>query len=316
VKETDDVLAQIRSCLDAATSRPGLVKAAVYQTEGYLRGIQGLAWETQAPVPPSPDDHASLFLLEVRRGLVPLRGRIKRNSASTLKTFLRGFFDTFAEAETKPFARALGRLWVRWRGDRKDDPLSVARRLGEILKREYEEGVAGELSSYLLDDRLHLRNVRDFLRMRGWLRGTVEFLRKRPDWESREKAEILAGNFASIVLRAMHNADVGYAANAVAQLPRMLARLDQATKRLEHEEPEAAHFLRKNRSTILTRALHSGYLDYADRAAEELPNALKELNRKIARLESTSPEEARNLRDNAASVVYRALTNGKLDSLD
>jgi hypothetical protein len=314
MKDADDVLAQIRSCLDAATSRPGLVKATVYQTEGYLRGIQGLAWEIPAAAP--PEDEASLFLLEVRKGSVPLHGRIKKGSSASLKTFLRGFFEAFPEAEGKPFARALARLWARWRDDRKKDAVPMGRRTGEILKAEYEEGVAGELSAYLLDDRLHLRRVRDYLRMRGWLRGVVGHLRRRPDWESREKAEILAGNFASIVLRALHNADVGYAAKAVASLPRMTAGLDRAAKRLAATEPEAAHFLRKNRATILTRALHSGYLDYPDRAAEGLPRILKELNRKIARLEIVSPEEARTLRDNAASAVYRALTNGKLDSLE
>ncbi|HSA59198.1 MAG TPA: hypothetical protein VLJ37_05885, partial [bacterium] len=179
----------------------------------------------------------------------------------------------------------------------------------------YEEGVAGDLSAYLLDDRLHLRNVRDYLLMRGWLQGVIECLRRRPDWGGREQAKILAGNFSSIILRALHNADVGYAAKAVSVLPRMIARLDQAARRLAASEPEAAHFLRKNRSTILTRALHSGYLDYAEQAAEGLPRVLKELNQEISRLETSSPEDARRLRDNTAAAVYRALTNGKFDLL-
>jgi hypothetical protein len=135
-----------------------------------------------------------------------------------------------------------------------------------VLKQEYDEGIAGDLSAYLLDDRLHLRNVRDYLLMRGWLQGAIECLRRRSDWEGRAQAQVLAGNFSSIVLRALHNANVGYAATAVRQLPRMIARLDQATKRLAATEPEAAHFLRKNRSTILTRALHSYHS--GDRAAQ------------------------------------------------
>ncbi|HSA58463.1 MAG TPA: hypothetical protein VLJ37_02105 [bacterium] len=314
----DDVLTQIRSCLDAATSRPGLVKASVTQTEGYLRGLQGLAWETPAASHPSPDDPAAVFLDDVRRGKIALRGRLKQGSAASLKAFLHGVCETFPEAEDKPFLRALGRLWVRWsegKEDTTDAAHHVARRLGERLKQEFEEGVAGDLSVYLLDDRLHLRSVRDYLRMRGWLQGTIEHLRRRPDWGSRERAGILAGNFSSIVLRALHNADVDYAADAVARLPQMIARLDLTTKRIAAAEPEAAHFLRKNRATILTRALHSGYLDYAEQAAEELPRVLKELNQKIARLESTSPDAARNLRSNVPSAVYRALTNGRLASL-
>jgi hypothetical protein len=308
-----DILTQIRSCLDAATTRPGLVKASVYQTEGYLRGLQGLPWERPKSEAPSPEDPGSVFLHDVRQGDVALRGRLKTGSATSLKHFLLGFYDAFPESREKPFVNALGRLWVRWSKDRGHEAVDVGKRLGRILKQEYEEGVAGELSAYLLDDRLHLRNVRDFLRMRGWLQGTIEHLRKRPDWESRERAEILSGNFSSIVLRAMHNADVGYAAEAAEALPAMIKGLDQAAKRLAVTEPEASHFLRKNRATILTRALHSGYLDYAREAVEGLPRVLKELNRKIAGLESSAPEEARSLRASVASVVYRALTNGKLD---
>ncbi|HSA59189.1 MAG TPA: hypothetical protein VLJ37_05840 [bacterium] len=306
----DDILTQIRSCLDAATSRPGLVKASVTQTEGYLRGLQGLPWEPPAAKAPSPDDPASLFLHDIRNGSVALRGRIKNGSAASLKTFLKGFFESFPESAEKPFTRALGRLWVRWGGERDDGCLATARRLGQLLKQEYEEGVAGELSAYILDDRLHLRNVRDYLRMRGWLTGAIECLRRRPDWEGREQADILAANFSSIVLRALHNANVDYAAEAVAKLPAMIRDLDRAIGRLAAKNPEAAHFLRNNRLTILTHALHSGYLDYGDRAVQELPSLLKTLNEKIGRLELSSPESARTLRDNLPAAIYRALTTG------
>ncbi|HSA60446.1 MAG TPA: hypothetical protein VLJ37_12270, partial [bacterium] len=179
---TDNVIDQIRSCLDAATSQPGLVKASVTQTEGYLRGLQGLPWETPPAPSPSPHDAGALFLNDVRHGKVALRGRLKKGSASSLKAFLQGLCETFPEAEKKPFAGALGRLWVRWGADRKEAAFETGRRAGQILKRDYEEGVAGDLSAYLLDDRLHLRNVRDYLLMRGWLQGVIECLRRRPDW--------------------------------------------------------------------------------------------------------------------------------------
>jgi hypothetical protein len=314
----DGVLAQILSCLDAATSRPGLVKASVYQTEGYLRGLQGLAWETPVATSPSPDDPASVFLHDIRKGAVALRGRVKKGSASSSRIFLQGLRETFPEAEKKPFFGALGRLWVRWNranGIQEAHSLQAGHRVGQILKQEYEEGVAGDLLPYLLDDRLHLRSVRDYLRMRGWLQGTIEHFRRKADWESRQKAEILAGNFSSIILRALHSARIDYAADVVARLPSMTRSLDQAIENLGPTEPEAAHFLRKNRSTVITRALHSGYLDYPEKAAEEFPRALKDLNLRIAHLESTSPEDARNLRAGVASAVYRALTNGKPDVL-
>ncbi len=311
----DDILTQIRSCLDAATSRPGLVKASVYQTEGYLRGLQGLPWEPPVAKAPSPDDPASLFLHDVRKGAVALRGRIKKGSASSVKAFLQGVCETFPEAEKKPFAGALARLWIRWSAERSESSLEAGRRLGQILKQEYEEGVAGELSPYILDDRLHLRNVRDYLRMRGWLTGVVEHLRRKPDWEGREQAEILASNFSSVVLRALHNANVGYAAEAVAKLPAMIRDFNRAVERLAAKDPEAAHFLRNNRLTILTHALHSGYLDYGDRAVKELPAVLKKMNEKIGRLEISSPESARTLRANLPAAIYRALTNGKIESI-
>lgn len=307
----NDILEQIRSCLDAATSQPGLVKASVYQTEGYLRGLQGLAWEKPADPPPASDDPAENFLHDIRTGAIALRGRLKKESKNAVKTFLRGINETFPEAGQKNFLSALSRLWVRWDG--KQDAAMIGRRIGTLLKQEYEEGIAGELSPYILDDRLHLRNVRDYLRMRGWLQGTIEHLRRKPDWESRSKAGILAGNFSSIVLRALHNANPNYAAEAVAHLPHMISRLDRAISNLAAVEPEASHFLQKNRATILTRALHSGYLHYAEEAAAELPRALKGLNLKISRLETTSPEEARTLRSNLSTSIYRALANGKFD---
>ena len=58
----------------------------------------------------------------------------------------------------------------------------------------------------------------------------------------------------------------------------------------------------------------SGYLDYPEQAVDGLPKTLKELNLRIALLENSSPEAARELRANVSSLVYRALTNGKLSA--
>jgi hypothetical protein len=311
----DDVLTQIRSCLDAATSRPGLVKASVSQTEGYLRGLQGLAWERPDPPTISQEDPATLFLHDVRHGAVPSHGRIKKGSVVSVKIFLQGFYETFPDAKEKPFAASLGRLWARWSEVRGGDPSQIGGRAGQILQQEYEEGIAGDLLPYVLDVRLHLRPVRDYLLMRGWLQGTIECLRRRSDWESREQSGILGRNFSSIVLRALHNGRADYAQEAILKLPRMIAQLNRAIDRLAATEPEAAHLLRSNRLTVFTHALHSGYLDYPDEVAEELPKLLKDVNRRISRLEETSPEAARNLRADVPSAVYRALTNGTLETL-
>jgi hypothetical protein len=283
--------------------------------EGYLRGLQGLAWERPDPPTASQEDPASLFLRDVRRGAVPSRGRIKKTSNASVKTFLQGFYETFPEAREKPFAASLGRFWARWSEDRGGDSSQIGRRAGRILRQEYEEGIAGDLLPYVLDERLHLRPVRDYLLMRGWLQGTIECLRRRSDWESREQAGILGRNFSSIVLRALHNGRADYAQEAVLKLPRMIERLDHAIDGLAAAEPEAAHLLRSNRLTVFARALHSGYLDYPDEVAEELPKVLKDVNRRISRLEETSPEAARNLRADVPSAVYRALTNGTLETL-
>jgi len=308
-----DILQQIRACLDAATSQPGLVKASVYQTEGYLRGLQGLSWETPVIEQPEPHDIAALFLRDIRSGAVALRGKIKKGL--TPDAFLKGFFETFPEASEKNFVSALGRLWLRWSDGRSRslNAVVIGRQLGCQLRQEYEEGVAGELSPYLLGDRLHLRNTRDFLRMRGWLQGITEYMRRQPDWSNRERAKILEGNLSSIVLRALHNANANYAGVVVAKLPQMMEDLDRAIEKLTSTEPEAAHFLRKNRSTILTHALHSGYLQYASEAASELPRVLKELNAKASQLETTAPEEARSMRNTLPTVIYRALTNGRFE---
>lgn len=312
---SDAILAQILSCLDAATSRPGLVKASVHQTEGYLRGLQGLDWEKPTSPPPPSNDAAAVFLHDVRGGLIALRGRIKNDAEQSAGQFIEGLQSTFPEADKKPFAGALSRLWVRWKSHQSENARDVGGQIGVILKAEYEEGVAGELSANILSDRLHLRNTRDYLRMRGWLQGRIEHLRRKSDWESRECASLLEGNFSSIVLRALHNANVDYAASAVAKLPSMMAQLDRAIANLAATEPEASHFLRKNRATVLTRALHSGYFDYPQEAANDLPRTLRDLYSRIGELETSSPEAARDLRSNISSLIYRALTNGKLTAL-
>lgn len=305
-------LSRILSRLTDAADRPGLVKASVHQTEGYLRGVQGLAWEKPAERAPESDDLAALFLRDVRRGAVALRGRIKDDARGDLAEFLRGLGETFPAASDKRFSGAVARLWVRWKNRHPDLSTQTGRRVGLLLKDEYEEGLAGELSPYLLDDRLHLRAIGDYLRMRGWLLGTIERMKRRDDWEGRESARILEGNFSSIVLRALHNADVGYAATVVATLPGMISGLDRAIARAT--DPEAAHLLRKNRSTILSHALHSGYLDAPERAAKKLPATLEGHHRRIAAMELESPDAAREMRDGIPALIYRAFTNGKLSS--
>ncbi|HEX5037121.1 MAG TPA: hypothetical protein VFX30_08170 [bacterium] len=317
----DQLLAQVRTCLDAAAGRPGLVQASVYQTEGYLRGIQALPWETPATAAPPKEDTAAAFLHDVRKNLVPLRGRVKKQAKDCLRAFESGFLQSFPEARGKQFASAAPKLWVRWLGSRalEGDPfefsLEAGRRAGDRLKREYEEGVAGSLAPFLLDKRLHLDGVRDFLFMRGWLLGVIENFRQSEDKEKKERAGLLEANLSSIVLRAQHHAGPGYAALAVERLTALTRDLDLAVRNLADVEPEASSFLRNNRSTIIARALHSGLFDYGGEVVENLPSALKGLDRKIAGLEASSPATARILRSNKRTVVYRALTNGHLNRL-
>src|SRR4026208_540892 len=91
----DELLSQILSCRDASTGRPGRVKASVFQTEGYLRGLQGLPWEAADATAPSAEDVASSFLYDVRKGSIPLRGRLKNGSRSCLEVFQAGLRETF-----------------------------------------------------------------------------------------------------------------------------------------------------------------------------------------------------------------------------
>lgn len=312
--KTDHILKQIRTCLDAAMEKPGLVKASVHQTEGYLRGLQGLAWETPASPPPSPDDAAALFLNAVRSGQIPLRGRVRKQAQSRADAFFEGLCMGFPEAKSKPFARALSKLWTRWKDQGQENAFQAGKTCGVILQSEYEQGEAGELSTFLLDERLHLRPTRDYLRMRGWLQGIIEYLQNKPDWKSRAQAQILKANFTSVVLRSLHNASPSYAAAVVDRLPSMMAQLDGAIETLAAEDSEASFYLRKNRQTILTYALHSGYLNYPIEAALTLPKTLRGLNQRIGELDLSSPEEARTLRNNLPSLIYRALTNGQIDA--
>ncbi|HEX5037751.1 MAG TPA: hypothetical protein VFX30_11380 [bacterium] len=245
------------------------------------------------------------FLRDVRARKVALRGRLKKNADALLAAFEAGLFASFPEAADKAFARSLSKLWARWLDSRPNegDPAALSlrkgRESGEILKREYADGLAGGLAAFLLDKRLHLTGVDELLRMRGWLLETIERLRRDPDPAARERGEILDANFASIVLRAQHHAGPGYAAEAAARLGSMLGELDAAIRNLSSIEPEAASYLRSNRATVITRALHSGFLDYGNRVKEALPSALKKLDPNLS---------------NRRTVVYRAITNGTIAS--
>jgi hypothetical protein len=249
-------------------------------------------------------DVAAIFLRDVRQGALPLRGRVKRETQDCLRAFSAGLEETFPESAGKPFANALPKLWVRWlastahAGDPLAFSLETGRRTGEELKREYAEGWNGGLAAFLLDRRLHLDGIRELLDMRGWLLATIERLKRDADPKARERAEILSANFASIVLRAQHGGNASYAAAAVERLASITGDLDRAIANLSSVEPEASRYLRNNRATIITRALHSGMFDYGERVAETLPSVLKDLNCA-----------------NKRTVVYRALTNGRLDLL-
>jgi hypothetical protein len=274
---------------------------------------------------PPLEHSAERFLHDVRQGLLPRQGRVKKQAQDCLQAFRQGLLKAFPEADGKPFAGAMTRLWVRWLAALVEIPsdqgplgfsVKTGHGVGEILRKEYIEGVANKFSTALLNRRLHLTGVGDYLRMKAWLQDRIESLKREPDPKDRECGDILAANFSSIILRALHNAGPNYADEVVQRLPSMMRDLDLAIQNLAAIEPEASRHLKNNRLTILTRALHSGSLDYAGKVTETLPEALKGLERQIERLESSSPEDARTLRSNKRSVVYRALTNGRLDCLN
>ncbi|HEX5037755.1 MAG TPA: hypothetical protein VFX30_11400 [bacterium] len=300
------------------------MKASLHHAEGYLMGLQGLPWEAADEASPPHEDSAAFFLHEIRSGKVALQGRVKKDAEPCLEAFRDALIEAFPEAEQKSFAAAVVRLWPRWLETHlalpPDDESfrfssETGRRVGALLKAEYEEGSAGGLALFLLDKRLHLLRVGRFLRMRGWLLGTIEHDARHSDAGVRERAGILKANLASIVLRALHNAGPDYAALAVAKLASLTRHLDAAIANLSAVEPEASRYLRNNRATVITRALHSGIFDYGEEVTEKLPAALQDLNRRIEDIGASSPEDAKKLQANKRTLVYRALTNGRLDKL-
>jgi hypothetical protein len=302
--------APIRSCIESVVERPALFRATVLQTEGYLSGLQGHPWRT------SREEDAA-FLGRVRAKDFPLRGRIKKNSAPTADSFTAGFLESFPDAAEKPFLRSLSRLWARRcdGGTWEESSFLEGRNAGERLREEYGEGTAGGLSVLLLDERLHLRPVRLYLRMKGWLIGRAESLsRSRDPWE-REAGKILSSNVSSVVLRALHNGDPDYASRCVERVPVILRFWSKSIARLAAREPEAAGVLRDNRLTVITYTLHSGYFDYPERILGGFSESLSRFDRKLADLRASDPETARILEANRLSVVYRALANGRVEYL-
>jgi len=306
-------LLQILPHLEDAADTPALIRSRSIQSEGYVIGYEGKSWEAASFPRLGIEDPESLFLTAIRSGALPIRGRIKGHESKNAAAFLEGLFETFPKACRKPFITPLSKLWTRWKQKNDADATTFGRGIGRRLREEYEEGIAGGLSEYLLDERLHLRDVRTYLRMRGWLLGWTEHLSRREDWASRECANILTRNLSSILMRAQHNANPNYAAQAANSLPGMLSALEEGIERLRKSDPESAHLLRKNRQTIITYALHSGYFDFPIKVVLNFPGALRRFHEQIGHLERVSPDDAHRLRSRIDSLAYRMLTNGRLD---
>ena len=131
------------------------MKTSVHHAEGYLRGSQGLPWEAVNEAPPPHEDSGAFFLHEIRSGKVALQGRVKKDAEPCLEAFRDAMIESFPEAEQKPFAAAVVRLWPRWLETQLALPTDdgtlrfsseTGRRVGALLKAEYEEGAAGGLA--------------------------------------------------------------------------------------------------------------------------------------------------------------------------
>src|SRR5262245_38255408 len=112
---------------------------------------------------------AETFLHDIRHGRLPLHGRPAKKASSSATAFLEGLHASFPEAEGKPFASTLARLWVRWSDRSEKTAFQTGWSVGKTLRREYEEGIAGEFPPSILHRRLHLLCVHDYILMRDWL---------------------------------------------------------------------------------------------------------------------------------------------------
>lgn len=297
---------------------------SLHMVRGFRAGIQGDSFVPPAEAPTSADPTPrewGAFLRRVRAKDLNSRGRLNDGAEACADAFLAGALEVFPEARTKVFLKTLRRVWgVRMSPTKSPLALPVSReRLkfsrevgrhgGERLRVDYEAGRLAGLGKTVLDHKLHLRNVGDYLEASGWLLGRVTLL-KDP---FAERSELLARNHASVVHRAFHSGNVRYPAEAVEALPSMLQILDLAIARWETSDPDAAQALRSNRDSVINRSLHGGDLNYPAAVVEALPRMLQTWDQAIAGWESSDPETARILRSNRASVISRALNVGNLN---
>lgn len=300
------------------------LRTAIHLVRGFCAGAQGDAFippqEVRAPAHPVSDEWEA-FLRKLRSKELTSRGILNEGAEACAIAFLTGAIETFPEAETKVFLATLGRVWgVRMSPAQRpltapvsEERLKFSREVGRLggerLRSDYEAGRLGGLGKTVLDHKLHLRNVGDYLEASGWLMGTVAFLKSRFP----ERGELIARNHASIVHRAFHGGNLRYPEEVVEALPSLLQSLDLEIARWASRDPDAAGALRTNRDTILSRALHSGDLNYPHRATKAIPEMLKTLDDQGTHWEAGNMDAANALRANRASIVSRALNQGNFD---
>jgi hypothetical protein len=327
---------------------------------GFLAGSQGRPW---APPPETPSPSGTIpqeweaFLKGVRTRALTSRGPLNAGAEACAGAFLVGALAVFPEAEGKVFLKTLSRLWgARMSPTAATIAVPVSRKRlqfarnagrygGERLKEDHEAGTRGGIGRTVLDHKLHLRNVDDYLGLNGWIFGMVEFLKAR----SSELGDLLARNRASIIHRAFHSGRPDFPAEAIGALPSLVNDLNREAARWETSDPDVAEALRSNRDTIINRAFHSGDLNYPERAVRAIPAMLQSLDgltanrasivsralnrgdfdypeaavqripelfetldREIARLDPNVSKTARILEANRATIVMRALANGNL----
>ncbi|HEX5036578.1 MAG TPA: hypothetical protein VFX30_05425 [bacterium] len=120
-----------------------------------------------------------------------------------------------------------------------------------------------------------------------------EIARLNPDVS--RTARVLEANRATIVMRALADADFDYPEEVVKKLPKLRRTLADEIRRLAGGEPGAAEVLRAHGLTVIGRAINRADWDYPKKVAKALPALIKDLD----------PAKR-------AAVVQAALLNGTI----
>ena len=275
ITESRVFLDSLQHSLQDPSAPQSLLRAQYHQAAGFLDGIRGMDRDVQNPLfsPSDPiETEVRTFLGSVRRGEISAKGALNDGAKGCADAFFQGAIAVFPDAASKAFLKTTARLWGKRMSsdERRGFAEEAGRRAGAILRDDYDAGRAGGLAASVLDAKLHIRSVDDYLALQGWFLGILQFMMTHARENDPETAKILRGNRDSVIYQSFHSGQLDYPEQMLQEIGDAVRDFDRKVNEMEASDPETAKILREDRGSVIYRALNGGQLDYPERVIQAL----------------------------------------------